>query len=119
MNPITTKERGTERPGVQTRESGFNVRWDDTAMRSNYANVCNVAGTREEVVLLFGVNQSWNSAQKELVVQLLEKVILSPFAAKRLNMLLTRVLREYETRYGQLQIETGEQPHPAEQLPTS
>jgi hypothetical protein len=87
-------------------------------MRSNYANVCNVAGTREEIVLLFGVNQAWNSGQKELVVQLLEKVILSPFAAKRLNLLLTRVLREFESRYGQLQIEAGDS-LPAEPLPTT
>ena len=113
-----SKEQGDTRPGVQTRTGGLTVRWDDSNMRSNYANVCNVAGTREEVVLLFGVNQSWNSAQKELVVQLLEKVILSPFAAKRLNHLLTRVLREYESRYGQLQVEAGEQPQPAEELPT-
>src|SRR5687768_17295372 len=112
------KERGEDRPGVQTRAGGVNVRWDDSAMRSSYANVCNVAGTREEVVLLFGVNQTWNSAQKELVVQLLEKVILSPFAAKRLNLLLTRGLREYESRYGQLQVEAGEPAQPAEQPPT-
>jgi len=111
-----SKEPGDNRPGLQTRAGGLTVRWDDTGMRSSYANVCNVAGTREEIVLLFGVNQAWNSGQKELVVQLLEKVILSPFAAKRLNLLLTRVLREYESRYGQLQIEAGEQL--AEPLPT-
>jgi len=112
-----SKEPGDTRPGLQTRTGGLTVRWDDTGMRSSYANVCNVAGTREEIVLLFGVNQAWNSGQKELVVQLLEKVILSPFAAKRLNLLLTRVLREYESRYGQLQIEAGD-PQLAEPLPT-
>jgi Protein of unknown function (DUF3467) len=112
-----SKEPGDTRPGLQTRTGGLTVRWDDSGMRSSYANVCNVAGTREELVLLFGVNQAWSSGQKELVVQLLEKVILSPFAAKRLNLLLTRVLREYESRYGQLQIETGD-PQLAEPLPT-
>jgi hypothetical protein len=109
------RERSSDRPAA---EGGIRVRWDDANMRSQYSNVCNVTGTREEIVLLFGINQSWNSAQKELVVQLLEKVILSPFAAKRLNLLLTRVLREYESRYGQLQIEAGDQAPPAEQLPT-
>jgi hypothetical protein len=113
-----SKEPGDTRPGFATRTGGLNVRWDDSAMRSTYANVCNVAGTREEIVLLFGVNQAWNSGQKELVVQLLEKVILSPFAAKRLDLLLTRVLREFESRYGQLQIEAGDS-LPAEPLPTT
>ncbi len=110
---MTTK---TPDRATQNGEPSVSIRWDDTTMRSAYANVCNVTGTREEIVLLFGVNQSWNSAQRELVVQLLDRVIMSPFAAKRLNLLLTRVLREYESRYGQLQ--TDGQPQPAEPLPT-
>ena len=28
--------------------------WDDSAMQTHYANVCNVMGTREEMALLFG-----------------------------------------------------------------
>jgi hypothetical protein len=48
------------------------IRWDDSTMRSAYANVCDVTGTREEIVLLFGVNQSWSSSQRELVVPLLD-----------------------------------------------
>jgi hypothetical protein len=113
-----TKERGGDRAGGPAAEGGIRVRWDDANMRSNYANVCNVTGTREEIVLLFGVNQSWNAAQKELVVQLLERITLNPYAAKRLHLLLGRVVKEYENRYGALQIEAGEQPRPAEQLPT-
>ena len=115
---MTSKDRSPERPGPQPKEGGVSIRWDDSTMRSLYANVCHVTGTREEVVLLFGVNQTWNSAQREVVVQLLDRVILSPFAAKRLNLLLTRVLREYESRYGQLPSEGGDQPQPSEQLPT-
>ena len=116
MSRDMTKERGGA--AGPTAEGGFRVRWDDANMRSIYANVCNVAGTREEIVLLFGVNQSWNAAQKELVVQLLDRVVLNPYAAKRLQLLLGRVVKEYETRYGALPIEPGEQPRPAEQLPT-
>jgi hypothetical protein len=115
---LAMNNRTSERPTATTGEAGVSVRWDDSTMRSAYANVCNVTGTREEIILLFGVNQSWNSAQRELVVQLLDRVIMSPFAAKRLSILLTRVLREYESRYGQLQTEVGDQPRPSEQLPT-
>jgi hypothetical protein len=78
------------------------VRWDDSQMKTSYANVCNVASTREEVVLLFGVNQAWHAGQREIPVQLSDRVILSPFAAKRLSVLLSNVLREYETRFGPL-----------------
>src|SRR4051812_1486896 len=81
------------------------VRWDDTNMKSSYANVCNVASTREEVVLLFGMHQVWQSGQKEVPVQLSDRVVMSPFAAKRLLALLANVIKEYETRFGALNLE--------------
>ena len=81
------------------------IRWDDAQMQSSYANVANVASTREEVVLLFGINQAWHAGQKEVPVQLTNRIILSPFAAKRLQTLLGSVLSEYETRFGQIGVE--------------
>jgi hypothetical protein len=78
------------------------VKWDDTDMRTTYSNVCNVASTREEVTLLFGTNQTWHSAQKEVNVRLSDRIILSPHAAKRLAILLSSVVREYESRFGVL-----------------
>jgi hypothetical protein len=88
--------------GAKVPEQGTKVRWDDSQMKSSYANVCNVASTREEVVLLFGTNQAWHAGQKEIAVQLTDRVIMSPFAAKRLSILLDSVLKEYESRYGVL-----------------
>jgi hypothetical protein len=81
------------------------IKWDDSNMKSSYANVCNVTSTREEVVLIFGMNQAWQSAQKEVTVQLTDRIVLSPFAAKRLMGLLSNVMREYESRFGQLDTE--------------
>ena len=80
------------------------IRWDDSNMRSVYANVCNVAGTREEVVLLFGMNQAWHSAQEQVTIQLADRIVLSPFVAKRLSMLLNNVIRDYEAKYGSLDV---------------
>jgi hypothetical protein len=85
------------------------IRWDDTNLKSSYANVCNVSSTREEVVLVFGINQAWERGQAELKVELTDRVILSPFAAKRLAALLNNVVREYETRFGVLNIEPRRQ----------
>ena len=103
------KDRNTEdtsavaestQPGTQVR-----IKWDDKDMRSVYANVCNVAGTREEIVILFGMNQAWHSEQKELTVQLADRIVMSPFVAKRLATLLNNVIRNYESQYGALDIE--------------
>jgi len=84
---------------------GTRVKWDDTNMKSSYANVCNVTSTREEVVMLFGINQAWNRGQKEVTIQLTDRVIISPYAAKRLTMLLDGVVKEYEKRFGALNVE--------------
>ncbi len=78
------------------------VKWDDANMKSSYANVCNVTSTREEVVLLFGMHQAWQAGQKEVTVQLSDRIVLSPFAAKRLMTLLGNVVGEYEKRFGNL-----------------
>lgn len=82
------------------------VRWDDSGMSSSYANVVNATSSREEVTLFFGTNQTWNASDDEFTVQLTERIILNPFAAKRLNLLLGSVLKEYESRYGVLEIES-------------
>jgi hypothetical protein len=78
------------------------INWDDGKMRSTYANVCNVASTREEVVVLFGTNQAWKGSEEEVKVELSDRVILSPFAAKRLALLLNNVVTQYEARFGSL-----------------
>jgi len=80
------------------------VKWDDSTMRTTYANVCNVTGTREEFALLFGTNQT-GIDQRELSVRLSDRIILSPYAAKRLAVLMGNVVREYEKRFGDLSIE--------------
>jgi hypothetical protein len=80
------------------------VIWDDSKMHTSYANVCNVLGTREEIMLLFGANQAWHGGQKEVTVALSERIVLNPYAAKRLFQLLGQGLKEYETRYGELKL---------------
>jgi len=81
------------------------LRWDDSKMTSTYANVANVSSTKEEVTLLFGTNQSWHTGQQELSIQLTNRIILNPFAAKRLATLLNNIMGEYESRFGKLSTE--------------
>jgi hypothetical protein len=81
------------------------VKWDDSSMRTSYANVCNVAGTREEVALLFGTNQTGINPQGEVTVSLSDRIIVSPYAAKRLALLLNAAVKQYEQRFGELSIE--------------
>lgn len=86
----------------KTQAKGPAVRWDDSRMKSTYANVCNVSSTREEITLLFGLNQAWNAAQKELTIELSDRIIMNAYAAKRLSKLLNNVLGQYEERFGEI-----------------
>jgi hypothetical protein len=81
------------------------VKWDDASMNTAYANVCNVTGTREEVALLFGTNQTLYTGQKEVTVKVTNRIVLSPYAAKRLQALLGEVIKQYESRFGALEIQ--------------
>ena len=82
------------------------VDWDDSDMRSTYANVVNASSTREEVTLFFGTNQTWNpSKAKEFHVHLTDRMVLNPHAAKRLWVLLGAILAEYESRFGKLEVQ--------------
>jgi hypothetical protein len=112
---MAVNKPGEERPAAAAgakaaaAADATRIKWDDTNMKSSYANVCNVTSTREEVVMLFGINQAWNRGQKEVSIQLTDRIIISPYAAKRLVMLLDGVVKEYEKRFGVLNVE-GPQP---------
>lgn len=99
--------KATEIPNIKTAETsaaagGRRVVFDDSSIKSSYANVCTATTTREEVVLNFGINQAWERAPTEMKVDLTHRIILSPFAAARLHKLLSSLMREYQTRYGEL-----------------
>ena len=88
---------------VAPRES--QLKWDDSKMTTNFSNVVNIQSTREQVDLFFGTNQTWNASDdRPLSIELTNRLILSPNAAKRLSIALNGVLREYEQRYGALNV---------------
>jgi hypothetical protein len=111
-------ESASPGPTPANKEGGPTIKWDDANLRSVYCNFVNASGTREEITLLLGTHQAWRSGMKEVTVQLQERVILNPYAAKRLNLLLAHILREYEARYGGLNVEGIGQSGLSESLPT-
>ena len=80
------------------------LKWNTTNLTSSYANFCNANSTREEVVLNFGVNKNWERGVGTggVEIDLNHRIVLSPFAAKRLTALLQQLMKEYEGRYGAL-----------------
>lgn len=101
-SPDKPEEAGTD----EQRQPRVN--WDTSQMSSSYANVCNVNSTREEVVLMFGTNERWDPQAGEVSVRLTDRLIMNPYAAKRLHQLLGNIIRQYEERFGALEISPGE-----------
>lgn len=95
--------------GKNEKNGGSNgsrkVNWDDSKMQTSYANICNVSSSREEVTLLFGTNQTWHAGQKDVTIQLSNRIVLNPFAAKRLHLLLDATVKKYEETFGEIVID--------------
>ncbi len=100
---MVTKDTGTkiEMPKVATSPA---VTFDDAGITNAYSNVCNVSSSREEVVLVFGMNNVLERDASEVRVKLNSRIILSPFAAKRLSLLLDSVVKQYEARFGTMDV---------------
>jgi hypothetical protein len=82
--------------------AGPRVKWNTANLKSGYANVVTATSTREEVVLNFGINQSWERTANEIEIELTHRIILSPVAAQRMLETLSQLMRDYQARYGVL-----------------
>ena len=100
--PDNAPQTATAQP---TKPEGRKVKWDDKELTTSYANVCNVSSTREEVTLLFGTNETGLS-RDEVSIRLTERIVLGPYAAKRLAKVIGNVMEEYEKRFGKLDVGT-------------
>mgnify|MGYP003700646441 CR=1 FL=1 len=105
-NEANAATGGGEAAPAKADGAGSRLVWDDSQMTSSYANAVNVVSTQEEVMLFFGTNQTWDASQGErkVSVQLSDRIILNPLAAKRLATMLNGVLQQYEERFGKLTI---------------
>ncbi|MBL8374422.1 DUF3467 domain-containing protein [Accumulibacter sp.] len=94
----------SEAPAAEKKPepAGPRVKWNVEHLKSSYVNFANANSTREEVVMNFGLNNSWDRSQPELEIELAHRIVMSPFAAKRLAELLNRLVAEYESRHGEL-----------------
>lgn len=106
---MSKENAAEEHAEVQQDVGGLKVNWDASNMSTSYANVVNANSTREEVSVFFGTNQSWNSTDtKELTVELDNRIVLNPYAAKRLSILLSRVVADYESKHGEMKLGKAE-----------
>jgi hypothetical protein len=99
---MNTPTNANATPGAAPAETPGPVRWDTRQLKTSYVNFANAHSTQEEVVLNFGINNNWDRTGSPAEIELAHRLVMSPYAAKRLAELLQRLVSQYESRYGVL-----------------
>ncbi|RUT30260.1 DUF3467 domain-containing protein [Arsenicitalea aurantiaca] len=104
MNETTIDALASANAGGENR--GVNITWNDDNIESKYSNIATVTATREEFFFLFGTHQNWRGVEdgKSVEVQLSNRMVLSPYAAKRLLLILNQTVKAYEARFGEVKL---------------
>jgi len=91
-----------KKEATEAQPANPKVKWNVESLKSSYVNFVNANSTKEEVVLNFGMNTSWDRASTEMEIELAHRIVMSPHAAQRLADLLAKLMTEYKSRYGEL-----------------
>lgn len=88
------------------------LRIDETKMQTTYANTIRSSTTQDEVVLDFGMNlpMQGNDGQPVLNFSVGSRIVTNWAGAKRLAISMGQMVRQYEERNGEIQIQRGQAP---------
>ncbi|HCT45424.1 MAG: hypothetical protein CMJ35_02175 [Phycisphaerae bacterium] len=98
----------------QPQQQQVQLRIDETKMSSTYANTIRTSNTQDELIMDFGMNIPMQlPGQGPVVVfNVGSRVIMNWAGAKRLALSLGSAIRQYEERFGEIDINPagGQQP---------
>jgi len=94
--------RGAGGGATPSNDTQPKIVWEDSKVLSVYANIAQVKASREEIMLLFGASRTAQAGGHEIRVQLGERIVLNPVAAKRFAIQLDNAIRQYESKFGYL-----------------
>ena len=77
---------------------------DDSQAQTTYSSTVRVSGTAEEINLDFA-GPLRPTGPKAATLKIEQRVILNPWAAKRLAVALGQAVQRYEQSYGQLELD--------------
>ncbi|MHC4994159.1 MAG: DUF3467 domain-containing protein [Planctomycetota bacterium] len=81
------------------------LRIDESKAAITYSSTSRLSGTAEEIVIDFSQGIKPGPQPNTAILQIDSKVILSPWAAKRLALALNQTIQRYEQAYGALEID--------------
>ncbi len=72
---------------------------DDSDVQTGYANFCRVSSTPEELILDLGLNPA-PFATGQVTVRIGQRIIMTPYSAKRLLSALATAISRHEQAFG-------------------
>jgi len=90
--------------GAETPDPKVQLRVDESQVHTAYSSTTRLSGTAEEITIDFaqGIRPAGNN---QAVLKIDTRVILSPWAAKRLALALGQTVQRYEQAYGILEVD--------------
>ncbi len=83
------------------------LRIDESKMNTTYANTIRTSTTNDELVMDFGLNLPMQhpGQQPMIVFNVGSRVVMNWAAAKRLAMTVGGAVRQYEDRFGEIEVQ--------------
>jgi Protein of unknown function (DUF3467) len=88
--------------GAPTTGGGNSIKVNTESEKASYANFVKLDSTQEEVVISFGLDKTWDGSKGQREIDIGHRIVLSPFAAKRLAQMMEEFVQSYEKKYGAL-----------------
>ncbi len=110
-----TKDTVKEAAEQQTGQKIVRLRVNQSDMESTYANSFRPVASTEELMLDFGINQTYpvndgkeDGPSAEIVFNVSSRVIINFYTAKRLAMALGQLVNKYEADFGEIQLNAAD-----------
>lgn len=96
---VTTGSEGAGGP-----QQTATLRVNDANASTSYSNFAIVTSTPEEAVINFGINLMIPNQEKEVRVDISDRVVMSYASAKRLAITLSNLIQRHEAAHGVIDI---------------
>lgn len=94
----------------QPQQQQVQLRIDESKMSSTYANTIRTSNTQDELIMDFGMNIPMQAPNQPpmVIFNVGSRVIMNWAGAKRLALSLGSAIRQYEERFGEIDINQGQ-----------
>ena len=102
---LVNKDIGSETlESVANQANQIQINIDDSDAQTTYSSLVRVGGSAEELVLDFS-GPLRPTGPKSAVMKVDQRIIMNPWAAKRLHMAIEQAIQRYEETYGNLEVD--------------